>query len=38
MTMIWTVSLLCWSLAALLVASLATQSLGGAARDNKRKL
>lgn len=38
MTMIWTVSLVCWSLATFLVASLVTQSLGGAAPDVKEKL
>lgn len=37
MTMIWTVSLVCWSLATFLVASLATQSLGWAP-DVKKKL
>lgn len=38
MTMIWTVSLLCWGLATLLVTSLATQSFGPADRDAKKKL
>ncbi len=37
MTMIWTVSLVCWSLATFLVASLAAQSLSGAL-DCKKKL
>ena len=36
--LVWTLALVCWSLATLLVASLATQSLGGATRGAKKTL